>query len=93
MIQDSPDDRTKMEQLHEARQAEERAKLNETLRPVREAFRRSGMTEDEAVQLFEQERDQALRERLQNAARDADSGATVDPDELLWHLKRRGTRA
>lgn len=32
------------------------AKLTETLRPVCEAFAQSGMTEDEAVELFEQEK-------------------------------------
>ena len=31
-------------------------KLAETLRPIREAFERSEMTEDEAVELFEQEK-------------------------------------
>lgn len=30
--------------------------LEETLRPTREAFEQSGMTEDEAVELFEEEK-------------------------------------
>lgn len=31
-------------------------KLSESLRPIREAFDQSGMTEDEAVELFETEK-------------------------------------
>ncbi|TWT73637.1 hypothetical protein Pla123a_35250 [Posidoniimonas polymericola] len=36
--------------------ASQQADLNEVLSPVREAFEQSGMTEDEAVELFEQEK-------------------------------------
>ena len=38
------------------------AKLNEALAPIREAFRKSGLTEDEAVELFEAEKHAMRRE-------------------------------
>jgi hypothetical protein len=39
------------------------AKLNETLAPIREAFQKSGLTEDEAVELFEAEKHAMRSER------------------------------
>jgi hypothetical protein len=39
------------------------AKLNETLYPIRTAFQESGLTEDEAVELFEAEKHAMRRER------------------------------
>ena len=39
------------------------AKLSETLAPIREAFQKSGLTEDEAVELFEAEKHAMRRER------------------------------
>jgi hypothetical protein len=39
------------------------AKLNEALAPIREAFQESGLTEDEAVELFEAEKHAMRRER------------------------------
>ena len=39
------------------------ARLNETLAPVREAFQKSGLSEDEAVELFEAEKHALRRER------------------------------
>lgn len=46
---------------------EAREKLEELLRPAREAFEASGLSEDEAVELFEAEKHalrQARRERI-----------------------------
>lgn len=39
------------------------AKLNAALAPIREAFQESGLTEDEAVELFEAEKHALRRER------------------------------
>ena len=39
------------------------AKLNEALAPIRKAFQESGLTEDEAVELFEAEKHALRRER------------------------------
>jgi len=39
------------------------AKLKESLAPIREAFQESGLTEDEAVELFEAEKHALRRER------------------------------
>ncbi len=43
-------------------------RLEELLRPTREAFRASGMTEDEAVELFEAEKHLMRQERKSNAS-------------------------
>ena len=39
------------------------ARLDEVLAPIREAFQASGLTEDEAVELFEAEKHAMRRER------------------------------
>lgn len=39
------------------------AKLNEALMPIRDAFQKSGLTEDEAVELFEAEKHALRREQ------------------------------
>jgi predicted transcriptional regulator len=39
------------------------AKLNDALSPVREAFVQSGLTEDEAIEVFEREKHDLRRER------------------------------
>ncbi len=41
--------------------------LEKSLAPVRQAFRESGMTEDEAVELFEAEKHAMRRERRERA--------------------------
>jgi hypothetical protein len=50
-----------------AQTVSERFHLDEVLRPVREAFEASGMTEDEAAELFEAEREAMHRERREAA--------------------------
>ena len=43
-------------------------RLEELLRPVREAFRSSGMTEDQAVELFDAEKHAMRQERRSSAS-------------------------
>jgi hypothetical protein len=50
------------------RQLEADGQLAQLLAPVREAFNSSGLTEEEAVELFEKEKHEMRRERRETAS-------------------------